>query len=119
VGFSGFNYKDLYHRSEGKRINWFNGQFYCGWATLATPNDYEAIINNGYPADKVVGGMIGNPANCRGFVPINTVAKTVEELVARYPTFGGVADWEYFNTLTGGLNNPVKWGAIMAKAVAD
>lgn len=30
VGFSGFNYKDLYHSSEGKRINWFNGQFYCG-----------------------------------------------------------------------------------------
>jgi hypothetical protein len=33
--------------------------FYCGWATLATPYDYEAIINNGYPADKVVGAMIG------------------------------------------------------------
>jgi chitinase len=119
VGFSGFNYKDLYHSPEGKRINWFNGQFYCGWATLATPYDYEAIINNGYPADKVVGGMIGNPANCSGFVPINAVAKTVEGLVAKYPTFGGVADWEYFNTLPGGLNNPVKWGAIMAKAMGD
>jgi hypothetical protein len=50
-------------------------------------------------------------------VPINTVAKTVEELFAKYPTFGGVADWEYFNTFPGGLNNPVKWGAIMAKAM--
>jgi hypothetical protein len=30
VGFSGFNYKDLYHSSEGKRINWLNGEFYCG-----------------------------------------------------------------------------------------
>jgi len=57
------------------------------------------IINNGYPPDKIVGGMIGNPANCSGFVPINTVAKTVKGLVAKYPTFGGVADWEYFNTL--------------------
>jgi hypothetical protein len=27
-------------------------------------------------------------------VPINTVAKTVEELFAKYPTFGGVADWQ-------------------------
>jgi hypothetical protein len=42
-------------------------------------------------------------------VPINTVAKTVEKLFAKYPTFGGVADWEYFNTLPGGVNNPVKW----------
>jgi hypothetical protein len=52
-------------------------------------------------------------------VPINTVAKTVEELFAKYPTFGGVADWEYFNTLPGGLNNPVKWVAIMTKAMGD
>lgn len=52
-------------------------------------------------------------------MPINTVAKTVEELFAKYPTFGGVADWEHFNTLPGGLNNPVKWGAIMAKAMGD
>jgi len=52
-------------------------------------------------------------------VAINTVAKTVEELFAKYPTFGGVADWEYFNTLPGGLNNPVKWGAMMAKAMGD
>ena len=52
-------------------------------------------------------------------MPINTVAKTVEERFAKYPTFGGVADWEYFNTLPGGPNNPVKWGAIMAKAMGD
>jgi len=119
VGVSGFHYKDLYASPEGKRINWFNGQFYCGWATLANPTEYEFIINNGYPPDKIVGGMIGNPANCSGFVPINTVAKTVKELVAKYPSFGGVADWEYFNTLPGGLPDPVKWGAIMAKAMGD
>ncbi|HXM23495.1 MAG TPA: glycosyl hydrolase family 18 protein [Terriglobales bacterium] len=119
VGFSGFNYKDLYGSSEGKRINWFNGQFYCGWGTLATTTDYELIIKNGYPPEKIVGGMIGNPANCSGYVPIPTVAKTVKELVAMYPRFGGVADWEYFNTLPGGLANPVKWGAIMAKAMGN
>jgi len=119
VGVSGFHYKDLYNSPEGKRINWFNGQFYCGWGTLGSPLNYEAIINNGYPADKIVGGMIGNPANCSGFVPINTVAKTVKELVAKYPSFGGVADWEYFNTLPGGLADPVKWGAIMAKAMGN
>jgi hypothetical protein len=117
VGVSGFNYKALYGSPEGKRINWFNGQFYCGWATLATTADYDAIIKNGFPPGKVVGGMIGNPANCSGFVPIPTVAKTVKKLVAEYPQFGGVADWEYFNTLPGGLQNPVKWGAIMAKAM--
>lgn len=52
-------------------------------------------------------------------MPINTVAKTVEEWFAKYPTFGGVADCEHFNPLPGGLNNPVKWGAILAKAMGD
>jgi hypothetical protein len=47
------------------------------------------------------------------------VTKTVKELVAKYPKFGGVADWEYFNTLPGGPKNPVRWGAIMAKAMGD
>ena len=103
----------------GKRIDWFNGPFYCGWGILATPTDYEAIINNGYPADKIVGGMIGNPTNCNGYVPIPTVAKTVKELVHKYPDFGGVADWEYYNTLPGGPANPVEWGAIMAKAMGN
>jgi len=119
VGFSGFNYKDLYKSPEGKRINWFNGQFYCGWGTLATPTEYEAIIHNGYPPQKIVGGMIGNPANCSGYVPISATVHTLKELVAKYPTFGGVADWEYFNTLPGGLANPVKWGAIMSKAMGN
>ena len=119
VGVSGFSYKVLYGTSEGKRINWFNGQFYCGWGSLANTLNYDAVIKNGFPAQKVVGGMIGNPANCSGFVPINTVAHTVKQLVAKYPKFGGVADWEYFNTLPGGLQNPVKWGAIMAKAMGN
>ena len=117
MGVSGFSYKSLYGSPEGKRINWFNGQFYCGWASLATTADYDAIVKNGFPAEKVVGGMIGNPANCSGFVPIATVAKTVKKLAAEYPQFGGVADWEYFNTLPGDLKNPVEWGFIMAKAM--
>ena len=119
VGFSGFNYKDLYNSSAGKRVNWFNGQFYCGWATMSTPTDYELIIKNGYPPDKIVAGMVGNPANCSGYVPVSAAAKTVSELVAKYPNFGGVADWEYFNTLPGGLTDPVKWGTIMAHAMGN
>lgn len=46
------------------------------------------------------------------------VASAVKQLGAKYPKFGGVAAWEYFNALPGGLQNPVKLGAIMAKAMA-
>jgi len=113
---SGFSYLDLNKSPEGKRINWFNGQFYSGFATLETPSDYEHAAEY-FPADKIVAGMLSNPLNGNGFVPLNTVAKTLKKLVAKYPTFGGVSAWEYFNSLPGGLPDPVKWGAYMANAM--
>jgi chitinase len=117
ANLSGFNYKQLYTSPEGAKIAWFNGQFYSGFATLANTADYDKIVAFGFPAQKVVGGMIGNPADGSGYVSINTVATTATALVAKYPQFGGVASWEYFNTLPGGLADPVKWAALMAKAM--
>jgi hypothetical protein len=54
-GLGGFVYKDLWRTSEGARINWFNGQFYGGTWSLDT---VRAIVDNGYPAAKVVMGML-------------------------------------------------------------
>ena len=116
ANLSGFSYSKLY-ADVGSKIAWFNGQFYSGFATLSSPSDYERIIAAGYPANKVVGGMISNPSDGSGYVPIGKVAKTVHTLVGEYSNFGGVADWEYFNALPGNLSNPIEWAEIMAKSM--
>ena len=119
ANLSGFDYMQLYNSPEGKDIAWFNGQFYSGFATLATPADYERIVQYGYPANMVVAGMIANPQDGNGFISLTTVEDTIKTLVAEYPTFGGADAWEYYNALPGGLANPVKWGRLMANAMGN
>lgn len=114
---SGFDYMKLYTSPEGKDIAWFNGQFYSGFASMDSVTDYEMIVQYGYPPDMVVAGMIANPLDGSGFVSIPLVVNTIEQLVAKYPTFGGADAWEYFNALPGGLSNPVKWGRVMFNAM--
>lgn len=114
---SGFDYRQLYQSQQGQRINWYNGQFYSGFATMSSPADYERAINAGWPADKIVAGVIGNPQDGSGYVPPNSVMNTVHTLIGLYPSFGGMDCWEYFNALPGGLSNPVKWASDMAIAM--
>ena len=116
-GLSGFNYKDLYHSAEGAKIAWFNTQFYSGFGSLATTFDYNAIINNGFPPDKVVAGMLGNPHEGSGYVDVKRVAGTVEQLAATYSNFAGVFSWEYFDTLPGGTAHPEQWSELMYQAM--
>lgn len=91
-GLGGFIYKDLYMTPEGSQIDYFNTQFYTDFSIDA----YNQIINNGYPANKVVMGSINGSGD----------AVTVQTLVRTYPTFGGVFSWEYDTT-------PVGWVASM------
>lgn len=116
-GLSGFNYKDLFRSAQGSKIAWFNTQFYSGFGSLATVSDYESAINNGFPANKVVAGMLGNPNDGGGYVDVNQVATTVQQLVAKYPNFGGVFSWEYFDSLPGGTAHPDQWSQLMNQAV--
>lgn len=117
ANLSGFDYKQLYNSPSGQYIAWFNGQFYSGFGSLSSTADYDRVIAYGYPPDKVIGGMIANPADGYGFVPISTVQQTVMALVAKYPTFGGVFAWEYFNADPGGPSKPAKWSVVMGKAM--
>lgn len=109
---SGFNYEDLY-RSHGSKIAWFNGQFYNGWGSAANTSNYDQIINRRViPPNKVVLGTLTNSANGgSGYVGISTLRSTVTSLKNRYPDFGGVAGWEYFNSLSGGTAAPWQWSA--------
>ncbi|MFC7620876.1 glycosyl hydrolase family 18 protein [Microlunatus sp. GCM10028923] len=114
---SGFDYEELY-RERGHEIAWVNAQFYSGFGSAADPADYVTIIERGvYPPDKVVLGMIGNPADGHGYVDVDRVAETVRDLVQRYPEFGGVDVWEYFRALPGGRSEPWRWIDLMADAM--
>lgn len=117
---SGFDYEDL-EAAVGHHIAWYNTQFYCGWGTLESPADYETIVERGWPPEKVVAGLVTNPANCRGWVADGVLRETLEALVRRFPRFGGVMGWEYFNSMTEGEGEgrPWVWAAFMNKILRD
>jgi hypothetical protein len=116
--FSGVDYHTLYqHR--GADISWFNVQFYSGFGSLSSTAAYTDIINAGFPADKVVGGMLGSTNDGSGFVQISTVQATVTALLASYPEMGGVDCWEYFDAAPGGTTDPAMWGTQFGQLFAN
>ena len=118
ANLSGFNYIDLYQSPVGHDIGWFNAQFYSGFGSLGSPTDYDHVLAAGvFTADKVVAGVIANPHDGSGFIPITTLVDTIHSLVAEHTNFGGLADWEYFDALPGGQTNPVEWARIMFHAM--
>ncbi|MFK4090866.1 discoidin domain-containing protein [Kribbella sp. NPDC020789] len=115
---SGFNYETL-ERDRGAQIDWYNAQFYCGWGSMATTTGYDNIIARGlFTPAKVVAGVVTNSANCSGYVALSTLKSTLAALVAKYPTFGGVDGWEYFNSDPGGTSAPWQWAREMTSAMA-
>jgi hypothetical protein len=114
---SGFNYETL-ERDRGAEIDWYNAQFYCGWGSMANTSGYDTIINRGlFTPAKVVAGVVTNSANCSGYVALPTLKSTLAALVAKYPTFGGVDGWEYFNSDPGGTSAPWQWAGEMTSAM--
>ncbi|KAI5863043.1 glycoside hydrolase superfamily [Durotheca rogersii] len=110
---SGFDYGEL-EASRGGRIAFYNAQFYFGWGDASRAADYEAILDDGFPAAKVVMGVLTSPANGNGYVSLSRHAPVLAELAAENPAFGGVAGWEYFNSLPGGGAAPWQWAAWVA-----
>ena len=94
-GMGGFVYKDLYGSEVGKYIDYFNGQFYQDYSLAA----YEAVVDNGYPENKVVMGMIMGQ-------DFSTIQKELKKLYQEYGNnFGGVFIWEYYGA-------PPNWSLI-------
>jgi chitinase len=113
---SGFNYEAL-EVMRGKDIAWYNTQFYCGWGDLSNTGGFDFIVSRGYPAEKIVIGMITNPCNGSGWVPFEILQEVLITLRNRYPGFGGVMGWEYFNSLPGDRDRPWEWAEFMTKNV--
>ena len=61
-GMGGFICKDLWLSPEGSLIDYFNGQFYGDFSL----ESFETCVKNGYPADKIVIGMLSGEdfSNC-------------------------------------------------------
>lgn len=106
---SGFDYEAL-EVMRGKEIAWYNTQFYCGWGDFSNPNMYDMMIHKGWSPHKIVVGLVTNPANGPGFVPWYALTEVIRILRIRYPNFGGVMGWEYFNSLPGAHERPWEWG---------
>lgn len=113
---SGFNYEAL-EVMRGKRIAWYNCQFYCGWGDLSSTTGYDFMVARGYPPEKLVVGMVTNPRNGSGWVPFELLQEVLLSLKAKYPLFGGVMGWEYFNSLPGDTSRPWEWAAFMTRHV--
>ncbi|KAF2009382.1 glycoside hydrolase family 18 protein [Aaosphaeria arxii CBS 175.79] len=101
---SGFSYAELEASAWGKEVAWYNAQFYCGWGDAGSTQWYEAIVSSGgWDPQRVVLGVVTNPANGAGHVGVEKLAEVCRALRARYrdgeeDRFGGVMGWEWFNT---------------------
>ena len=96
-----FSYKDLY-KKVGSMIDYFNCQFYYDYSLSA----FDNVISNGYPVDKIVVGSISSQ-------DFNNCIKTVKEISIKYKKFGGVYNWEYFDSPPS-IYNPALWSICMS-----
>ncbi|KAF4629755.1 hypothetical protein G7Y89_g8389 [Cudoniella acicularis] len=90
---SGFDYKTL-QSADGPDIA-YNGQFYNGFGTLADTSTFDAIVNNGFSAQKVVAGQITSPSDGGGFVDF----PTLNNMIIHDPS-GTTAPWEWAQEMT-------------------
>ncbi|KAL8732991.1 MAG: hypothetical protein Q9166_002389 [cf. Caloplaca sp. 2 TL-2023] len=116
---SGFDYEAL-EVMRGNQIAWYNTQFYNNWGDMTGFGGYGAIISRGWRAEKVVAGMLTNPANgTQGWVEGEDLSAKVRMLRVLFPGFGGVMGWEYFNSMPGGEERPWEWAEGVMRALTD
>ncbi|MFT4216913.1 MAG: family 20 glycosylhydrolase [Micropruina sp.] len=109
ANLSGFDYEELY-RVRGDQIDWLQLQFYSGYGSLQDTRDIQRVIDRGVvEVDKLVLGVVGNPADAEGYVAIDRLCATLSAIAAKYPEIGGVDVWEYFQALPGGRTAPWLW----------
>ena len=117
---AGFDHEAL-EKAFADKIAWYNTQFYCGWGCMKSETDYEKIIMRGWPPEKIVVGLVTNPANCSGHIDDDTLRKTLQIILKKYPNFGGVMGWEYFNSITDEVpeasGKPWSWAKMIHDAL--
>ncbi|MCJ1390888.1 hypothetical protein MMC18_003749 [Xylographa bjoerkii] len=113
---SGFDYEVL-EKAFGHKIAWYNTQFYCGWGCMKTTADYDKIAVH-WPVEKIVVGLVTNSRNCAGWIADKPLRGILTALLEKYPKFGGVMGWEYFNSITSehpAEGEPWRWARFMSE----
>lgn len=87
----------------------------CGWGDCSNPILYEMMLMKGWAPEKIVVGLVTNPANGSGFIPFDILASVLPLMVGQHARFGGVMGWEYFNSLPGGRERPWEWARWMTR----
>lgn len=113
---SGFDYEAL-EVMRGTSIDFYNVQFYNNWGKLSDAMGYQAILRQGWSPEKVVVGVLTNPGNGHGWVPFEEMQRTLATLSQCTSRFGGVAGWEYFNSMPGDRQRPWEWAEAMMKVL--
>ncbi|KAJ7623490.1 endo-beta-N-acetylglucosaminidase [Roridomyces roridus] len=116
---SGFDYVAL-EATLGHQISWYNAQFYSGFGFFFPDDLYLQIVNFGSPATRIdpsrlIATTLTTPDAGAGFIPIDEVVDSIKTLSAMQDfNFGGVAGWEYYESLPGGPDQPQEWAQIMS-----
>lgn len=113
---SGFDYEAL-EVMRGASIDFYNVQFYNNWGRLTDAMGYGAILHQGWSPEKVVVGVLTNPGNGHGWIPFEEIQRTLAALAQGNSRFGGVAGWEYFNSMPGDRQRPWEWAEAMMKTL--
>ncbi|KAE8448998.1 hypothetical protein EG329_008586 [Mollisiaceae sp. DMI_Dod_QoI] len=103
---SGFSYFDLdafatIPGADTKLISWYNTQFYGNFPK--GPPLYEDVMEAGWPAERIVYGVLDSPEDGppNGFLRMEALTQRIQELKKKWKGFGGVAGWEYFDAGVG------------------
>ena len=115
---SGFDYEAL-EVMRGSSIDCYHAQFYNGWDRLLGFTGINAILSRGWKPEKVVVGVLTNPANGHGFLPFEELRGILVALIQYVPKLGGVMGWEYFNSVPGGEDRPWEWAESMMKLMRN
>ena len=115
---SGFDYEAL-EVMRGASIAWYHVQFYNNWGDLRDLTGYDSILKRGWRPDKVVVGVLTNPANGHGWIPPEELTAVLATLTRIHPGFGGIMGWEYFNSMPGGCQRPWEWADTMMRTVRN
>ena len=106
-GMGGFCYKDIEDSPVGQYVDM--GQFYDDFSF----KHYQEAMLNKWPCEKIVMGMSSGQFDTK---TINNACNEVTKIKLKWPNFGGVFNWEYFDSPPD-ENNPDKWAELMYSAI--
>ena len=107
--------------ARGEDVAWFALRLPCD--AVPTGADYRQVVAQlGMPPEKVVLSATTSLALCPAgstFTSTDELARSLQDIAAAEPRFGGIRGDEYANALPGGAAAPWRWFSTMTAAMND